>query len=136
MTPKRPSHKELTKKLRVALDCLNEPDLPRVLIDRNTVRPQISANMESLQIKKIEHYWNLVTRCLKAALNDPETTYTGSKPPELSTSVKMLKNCEMFAFSIYDITLGITVYTKFAIKKMNDGTHWYGHITCHKDEPK
>ncbi|PQJ29655.1 hypothetical protein [Rubritalea profundi] len=100
--PPRPSHKELTKKLNAALDCLNEPDRPRVLIDKSTVRSQIATNIERLDLYNDEQYWNLVTRCLTTALQDPEATYTGRKPPEMCNSVKALKNCEMFAFSVYD----------------------------------
>ena len=134
--PPRPSHKELTKKLNAALDCLNEPDRPRVLIDKSTVIPQIATNVARLGLQDDTEYWELVVRCLTKALEDPENTYTGRKPPEYCNNVKILKKCEMFAFSVYDKKIGKTVYTKFAIKKMKDDTQWYGHITCHEDEPK
>lgn len=108
--------------------------MPRVLIDRSSTRLQISTNIEHLKLQSYKEYWDLIIRCLNKALEDPSKYYTGRKPPEVCQSVKQLKHCEMFAFSVFDPITNKTVYTKFAIKKMHKGDEFYGHITCHEDE--
>ncbi len=134
--PQRPTHRELTKKLGIALECLNSENRSLVIIDRASTKPQIATNIERLGLADDEAYWALVTRCLTLAKEDPEGSYRGGKPPQTCDTVRILRNCEMFAFTVYDELTKKSVYTKFAIKKMHNGDLMYGHITCHKDEPK
>jgi len=129
-----PNNCQITRKLGVALKCLNSQNRSLVIIDRTSTRPQIATNIERLGLDSDDDYWNLVIRCLTQAKNDPEGTYRGGKPPQICNTVKSLRNSEMFAFTVFDEVINKSVYTKFAIKTMHNGDLMYGHITCHKDE--
>lgn len=123
MLAKRPSHKELTNKIRLAKATVGERE--NILIV-DTKKVACDALELDYLIKEELH------EVLLDILDEirPED-YTGERPPKRSYEDKIL-DCELFGFKFNSIRFKTCVYFKFTINQ--SGKFWL--VSLHKDKPK
>ena len=116
---KRPSHKELTKKIREAKEAVSERRI-------EIVEP-IAVTSDALELGYlIEELPNILSEVL-----DEVTPYhyAGTRPPQHSYEEK-IKDCELFAFRWESKHFGCDVYLKFTLK---DDLMWLVSLHVHRE---
>ena len=116
----RPSHKELTKRLKECKDALDKND--GLFADPGKAVSELMA----LNIGDTEEVWPLILELLDEISPDG---YTGGRPPQKSYE-KTIEGSELFAFSWDSQKLSGKMYLKFALK----GGRFY-YVSLHKDRP-
>lgn len=95
-------------------------------LDRDLER--LSACCRDFPVTKEQTYWEIITECLEAALDDPLGTY--KRPQEPICSHDEAPGAEMFAFVVELPDFTKPIYTKFCLLEQKDGT-LYLSIRCH-----
>lgn len=126
--PHKPSRKELTNKLRQALEAF---DHHRVTFADQT---HVAADIEELDLADTDAYLDLIYECIQIAQHDPAGCFRQPYPPK-STKHALTKNLPMWAFEVYHEAYSTKLYFKFCLKEQRDGT-LYCHIDCHESRPK
>jgi hypothetical protein len=102
----RPSHKELSKKLRQAIELVTEGKVS--ILEPNVI---LADSMELGYSFKLEFY-PIIQELLNLAA--PEN-YAGARPPQQSYEAE-IKGADLYAFVIESSQLnGINIYFKFAL---------------------
>ena len=116
---KRPSPKELSKKIHAAIESLSI---------REGFFAEPSKNLGELDKLSIEtqDLWPLILQLLMEI--KPEN-YTGSRPPQKSYEAK-IASLELFAFSWESKTLNRKMYLKFVIRN-----NFFYLVSLHEDKP-
>lgn len=120
MSPRRPGHKELTKKLQDGLEA-TQANRIRVIEPIVIVADAIEIGYDfqsELQLVLLE--------LLNAS--SPEF-YVGQRPPQRSYETQLL-NLELFPFSVHSSYLKLQIYYKFAFKNS-----FLYLVSLHKDRP-
>ena len=107
---KRPSHKELTGKIRQAREAVSQGHI-------NLVDPDIVARDASELGYLVEDLQNVLYDVMGEVTQD---NYVGKRPPDQSYEDK-IKGSELFAFTWESKRFGCEVYLKFTLK---DGILW------------
>lgn len=116
---KRPSHKELTGKIRQARRAVSKGEI-------NIVEPaSISADALDLDYL-VDDLPDVLSEILEEIKPDD---YTGKKPPERSYEDK-IKDTELFAFKWASKRFGCELYLKFTLK---DGVLWLVSFHLHRE---
>jgi hypothetical protein len=118
---KRPSHKELSGKLKEAQKALGDQDGLFAEIEK------AFGELNELEIGDAEEVWSLI-RLLLCEIGP--TDYEGSHPPQKSYEKAILGE-ELFAFAWHSSCLSRRMYLKFALKS---GRFYY--VSLHKERPK
>jgi len=117
MLLKKPTHKDLSNKIRQARKALAEGKMV-------FVSPAVIA-ADALELEyEIGELPEILVDLLDRATPDD---YAGTSPPQQSYEDPILK-CELFAFNVKDSCLNCKVYLKFALKSE---TLWL--VSFHKD---
>jgi hypothetical protein len=116
---KRPSHKELTGKIRQAREVVSQGDIALVELDIIT----IDAFELDYQIKDLQ---NVLYDVLGEVTPDD---YVGRSPPEQSYEDK-IKGSELLAFKRKSKRFGCEVYLKFTLK---DRVMWLVSFHVHRE---
>ena len=104
----RPSHKELSKKLRQAIELVTEGKVS--ILEPNVI---LADSMELGYSFKLEFY-PIIQELLNLAA--PEN-YAGARPPQQSYEAE-IKGADLYAFVVESSQLnGINIYFKFALYK-------------------
>lgn len=104
----KPSHKELSKKLRQAIELVTEGCVS--ILEPNAI---LADSMELGYSFKLEFY-PIIQELLNLAT--PEN-YTGARPPQQSYEAE-IKGADLYAFVVESSQLdGINIYFKFALYK-------------------
>jgi hypothetical protein len=101
----RPSHREISGKLLSA----------KTAVESGAV---LLVNAKALREDLLDLGWLMdeLSELLLSILNELEPVhYRGGRPPQKSYE-KVIKDCELYAFSWTSKALGCTVYFKFALK--------------------
>ncbi|MBT7825050.1 MAG: hypothetical protein HN600_00510 [Bacteroidetes bacterium] len=112
---KRPSYKELEKKLKSALECISEESY--FILDITTFVKDLNELNCPNQSVTISEVINELT---------PEH-YCGNRPPKRAYNMK-ISNCELYEFVINSSYTETSTYVKFAFK--NDNLYI---VSLHKD---
>ena len=133
------SETELREILNRALDALEEgkrshiyrrhPQTSRRMayhLDRDLER--LSTCCRDFPVTKEQTYWEIITECLEAALEDPLGTYKCPQEPICSHDEAL--GVEMFAFVVELPDFTKPIYTKFCLVELEDGA-LYASIRCH-----
>lgn len=116
---KRPSHKELTGKIRQATEAVSESHI-------NILDPvSIAADASELNYL-VDDIANVLSEVLKEIT---PLNYVGRKPPKRSNEDK-IKDCELFAFRWESKRFGCEAYLKFTLK---DEILWLVSLHVHRE---
>ena len=121
MATKRPTHKELSGKIKLAKEALRTKD------GLFTDPAKTVGELNALDLGGAEEVWPLIRELLEEC--DPKD-YTGGKPPQKSYE-SAIEGSELFAFSWKSKKLSKKMYLKFVIK---NGLFYY--VSLHEDKPK
>jgi len=113
MVVNRPSHKELTGKLRAATDAVlnSSNEKPRRFwANDEKILPELDAL--DLETEKI---WKLILDLIQEIMKDPMSCYDGRHPPKTSYEPGS-EGCDLYSFSWESEKMGVRFYFKFAIK--------------------
>ena len=116
---KRPSYKELNKKIQQAREAVLESRI-------SILDPEIIA-ADALEI-------GYLVKDISNVLYDivdeiTPSNYVGQRPPQRSYEDK-IKGCELFAFKLKNMLLGCEIYLKFALK---EGLMWLVSFHQHRE---
>ena len=115
----RPSHKELSKKLREAQEVLSQKDGFFAEPSKNL------CELDKLHLE-IEDFWSFIFKILSEI--HPEN-YTGSRPPQKAYETKIIGS-ELFAFSWTSSFFKKKMYLKFVLRNNN-----FYLVSLHEDKP-
>ena len=102
----RPTHKELTNKIRKAIKAVIE--------GRVGILDPVSLAAHALELGyQINDFASVLIDALQEVCPD---NYIGYHPPQKSYEER-IKNCELFVFNPFSRVLGCTIYLKFVIKE-------------------
>ncbi len=127
----KPSHRELFKKLRLALEAI---DAGRFGPVEGDLTRHVLPDMAKLGLDDINDYWDLVYECIQLAQNDPMGCYRQPNPRK-STQHSSIKNDFLWAFVVHHSRTRLKLYFKFCLKEQKEGLY-YVHIDCHESNPR
>jgi hypothetical protein len=118
---KRPSHKELSSKIRQAIQAVSEGRV-------NLINPEVIAS-DALELGYLigEELIEILNELLSAI--QPEH-YTGKRPPQRSYEEE-IQDLELFAFSLFSDRFDCEIYLKFTLY---DDELWI--VSLHKSRSK
>lgn len=114
MHNKRPSDRELSKRINEVIESLVNPS-------------KIVGELNDLGIGSTNDVWQLIKELLKEIT---PRDYMGTRPPQKSYE-KAIEGLELFAFSWWSLRLRKQMYIKFALK---NGSYYY--VSLHQSSSK
>lgn len=117
MHDKRPTDRELNKRIIVAKECLNN----RLGIFANPSKAV--GELSNLNISDSNDVWNLIRELLEELT---PKDYSGAKPPQKSYE-KAIIGQELLAFSWWSVKLKAHMYIKFVLKNER-----YYYVSLHQ----
>lgn len=126
--PHKPSPKELTNKLKQALEAFDKQQVAFAELTH------VAADIEELNLADTDAYLDLIYECIQLAQDEPEGCFRQPFPPK-STKHELTKNLRMWAFEVQHEAYSTKLYFKFCLKEQRGGT-LYCHIDCHESRPK
>ena len=130
-SPKRPTHKERTRKLSDSLSALAARR--RVVIDEDR---HFTNDMDELGSADAADHYDRIT----VFLNEIQSAggadcYVGKFPPYKCYHAGF-ENVELFAFAWDSLGMGKRMYLKFGIRLSKKGDPTYLYLNCHEDQPE
>ena len=128
---RRPSHKELSKKLDQAKEALTAG---RALIanDQKHFQPDMQ---ECRSATSKAHFHRILEFLEEIAADGGADCYVGRYPP-YKCYEKNFENDELYAFAWQSPRMKKRMYLKFGIRISKTGEPWYIYLNCHEDQPE
>lgn len=128
---RRPSHKELSNKLRQAKEALTA-DLVLVVSEHKHFQPDMQ---ECRSATTKAHYRRILQFLEEIAADGGADCYVGRYPP-YKCYEKNFENDELYAFAWDSKRMKKRMYLKFGIRTTKTGEPWYIYLNCHEDQPE